>query len=320
MSGLDKYVEWIEKYIEEHPDITEEKIIRYVYLDLGKRFSFDLNFAFGNSKIKRNIYKKSKDIDTLENAIEIYEGNCKVISNVLKYVLKKIGVDITTEVVDNLYTKCPHVYNIITQKDGKRYSVDLQMDLKNIQSHSFTKRYGLSLDTEKPPIFKRFDIEKMDRELGYIDDIHYYSDDYLYMLKADLDLFSDYGEKIKFLLEHIDICENKQIKYAERKWNHESILRKVLSKKELKKIQLIDCYVIEKGEKKYMNYIAVDNKGKTEIYEYDIDQNAYKKISLDEFAIKVKKGLVVLQKIQGLNKKLKKIQEDEERSECINER
>ena len=36
-------------------------------------------------------------------------------------------------------------------------------------------------------------------------------------------------------------------------------------------------------------------------------------ISLDDFAKEVKDGLVVLQKVQGLNKKLKSIEENEGR-------
>ena len=189
MSELDKYVEKIKEYIKQNPNITEEKLIRYVYLDLGNKFSFDLKFAFGNSKTRQEMYNKSMGRNSLESIIKSGLGNCKDISHVLKYVLREIGVNITTEIVDAPYTKCPHIYNIISQKDGKVYSVDLQMDLEKIKSHSFTKRYGLALNESNPPILKRFDIEKMDRELGYIDDEHYYADDYLYMLRSDVECF-----------------------------------------------------------------------------------------------------------------------------------
>mgnify|MGYP004690057939 CR=1 FL=1 len=33
--------------------------LRYVYIDLGKRFAFDLDFSFGNTKSKQKIYHKS---------------------------------------------------------------------------------------------------------------------------------------------------------------------------------------------------------------------------------------------------------------------
>ena len=134
------------------------------------------------------------------------------------------------------------------------------------------------------------------------------------VIKSDIDYFTEPSEKIKFVLENIDICENKNIKYAERKWHHEYILRKVLSRQELNKIHMLDCYLEDSnGQKKYINYIAVDNKAEREIYVYDIEQNAYKMICFDDFAKEVKNGLVVLQKVQGLNKKLKSIEENEGR-------
>lgn len=320
MSELDKYVEKIKEYIGKNPNITEEKLIRYVYLDLGNKFSFDLKFAFGNSKTRQEMYNKSMGRNSLESIIKSGSGNCKDISNILKYVLQELGVNATTEIADTPYTKCPHVYNIISQKDGKVYSVDLQVDLEKIKSHSFTKRYGLALDESNPPILRRFDIEKMDRELGYIDDEHYYADDYLYMLKSDIGYFSDYTEKIRFVLENIDICENNNVKYAERKWHHEDILRKVLSRQDLNKIQMLDCYTENNGEREYINYIAVNNKGKMEIYVYDNKEYAYKMMSLLEFAKKVKKGLVVLQNVQGLNKELKNIENNKEGADCKDER
>ena len=39
MSQLGEYIAKIREYKEQNPQITDEKLIRYVYLDLGKRFS-----------------------------------------------------------------------------------------------------------------------------------------------------------------------------------------------------------------------------------------------------------------------------------------
>lgn len=308
MGNLDKYVKKIKAYIMENPHITEDKIIRYVYLDLGSRFSFDLKFAFGNSKLRKTIYNNSANEKTLNNAMLTNEGNCKVIANILKYVLHELGIDITTEILEIPYAKCPHVYNIITQKNGKKYSVDLQADLENIQSHSFTKRYGLSVDDSDIPALKRLDIEQIDRELGFIDNEHYYADDYLYMLKSDMVFLDNFNEKVKFILENIDICENENIKYAERKWHHECILEKLFSSKELRKIHMLDCYIIENGNKKYINYISVDNKNQSDIYVYSAQKNGYQMISMEEFARRIKDGLVSLQKVQGLTNTLQRLE------------
>ena len=67
---------------------------------------------------------------------------------------------------------------------------------------------------------------------------------------------------------------------------------------------MLDCYVEQDGNRKYLNYIAVDNKDKSDIYVYDFEYNGYKKTSLEELANDVRNGLVVLQKVHGLNKLL----------------
>ena len=55
MSNLTKYIEEVKKNISQQEDMTETEIIRYVYLDLGKRLSFNENFLpFGSSKKKQN--------------------------------------------------------------------------------------------------------------------------------------------------------------------------------------------------------------------------------------------------------------------------
>ena len=58
MKNLDKYVEQIKRYRIDNPEMTEVEIIRYVYLNLGKRFTFNVKFMpFGRSGDKQNLYK-----------------------------------------------------------------------------------------------------------------------------------------------------------------------------------------------------------------------------------------------------------------------
>lgn len=311
MSNLSEYIENIKKYKEQNPDISEEKLIRYVYLDLGQRFSFDLNFSFGNSETRQKIYNSSRLEEELNKTMESNIGICRSLSYILEYILKDLGVNIRTEVNESYYNKCPHIYNIIKPKEGKEYSIDLQRDLENIQSHSFTANYGLATNYKEPPVIRRIDIEKMDRELGFIDDEHYYSDDYLYLLKSDIGYFTNFGEKVEFVLENIDIHENKNIKYAERKWHHEKILQELFSNKDLNKIHMIDCYEEVGKEKQYKNCIAVENSGKTDIYIYSVEKNRYCKMTIKEFAEATQNGLVNLQGVPGLKQAIKKLKQEE---------
>ena len=53
MSNLSKYIEKVKEYKNQNPGISEEKLIRYVYLDLGQKFSFNLKFFFTNRRTKK---------------------------------------------------------------------------------------------------------------------------------------------------------------------------------------------------------------------------------------------------------------------------
>jgi hypothetical protein len=204
------------------------------------------------------------------------------------------------------------MYNIVIPKDGEPYSIDLQEDMENIQSHSFTKSFGLSTEERNPPVIRRFDIEQLDRKLHYIDDENYYADDYLYLLKSDIGYFTNFAEKVQFVLENIDIHENKKMQYAERKWHHEKLLKELFDVNELNKIHQIDCYQ-DGEEREYKNCIFVERAGGTDVYIYSVEENRYCKMSIQEFAKAVQNGLVNLQGIPGLRQALRQLKENDER-------
>ena len=285
MSKLQEYVEKIKQYVQQHPDMSELEIIRYVYLDLGKRFSFNLNFMFGNSKTKKQIYSDSKTLYDLDESMESNIIICKSLAYILKYVLKELGTNIIAVTCANDDKTCPHVYNVINLKSGRSFSVDLQNDLPNIQSHSFTTFFGLESEFESEKrVIPRFEIEQIDRKIGYISSENYYSDDYLYLLKSDIGYFESLPEKVKFVLENIDIHENKEMGYFERKRHHENMLKELFSHREMADIHIIDCYQTNGEEKNYKNCIAVDKKKDgIDIYIYSTNECKYEAISLEQF-------------------------------------
>ena len=312
ISNLDKYVEYIKKKTENIENLTEAELIRDVYLDLGKRFSFDLKFAFGNSNTKKDIYAKSKSIKDLEKCMETNEGICKSIAYILEYVLKKLNVDIRTEIMEEYNNRCPHVYNIVKSKQGEEYIIDLQQDLENIQSHSRTSFFGIKGYDKKEAVFSRFELEQMDKKLGYIKPDNYYSDDYLYLLKSDMSAFSNFNEKVQFALENLEVNEMDNMNYYERKCHHEDLLEKIFTIKELRKIHLIDCYKESENGREYKNCIAVDNPNGTDIYMFSVEENSYRKMDIEDFASEIKNGLVYKQAIPGLKKFLKKLDNENE--------
>ena len=315
MSKLNDYVEKVKQYKQEHPDLTEIELIKYVYLDLGQRFSFNIDFIpFGNTKKRQEIYFKSKNLDDLEECMSNNTIICKSIAYILEYILKALGVDIITQVDPDDIRRFPHVYNIVTSKNGKYFIIDLQNDMCNIQSHSFTCNFGLSVTDGQTLVIPRFTQEQMDRKIGYINDESYYADEYLYLLKSDIGLFDDFGEKVQFVLENIDIFENPNIQYANRMWHHARILEALFSQDEFKlsessqRIRMVDCYKDINGKRKYIQCMAVMTKNGTDVYIYDEKSYKYNKMNLKNFARAVRKGLIIHNcKVPGLKKAMEEL-------------
>lgn len=322
MNNLDKYVEQMKKHITEHPEMTETEIIRYVYLDLGKRFSFNQNFTpFGSSKQKQNLYKyHSQSIVDLEECMETNIVICKSVSYILEYVLKRLGINIIIEVEKNDMRKCPHMYNRIIEKDGTEYVVDLQEDMYNIQTHSFTRNFGIDSIYTMNYVISRFEQEQMDKRNGYISEGNYYSDDYLYLLHSIADLIEDFDVKSKFILENIDICNNPNIGYTDRQWHHKRILEEFFDKIDFNyngengKIRIIDCYKDIDKKRHYLNCVSVQTKSGTRIYVYNKKEFKYCEMDIINFAIAVNNGLVLHNcRIPGLGKILKSLKDEQEK-------
>ena len=163
------------------------------------------------------------------------------------------------------------------------------------------------------PVISRMQLEKIDKKLGYIDEKNYYSDDYLYLLKSDIGYFEEIDEKAKFVLENIDIHDNPDMKYFERKNFHYDILKELFSIHELTKIHQVDFYQEIGNKKDYKNCIAVDKKGGVDIYVYSTEDSGYKSISLDEFSKIADSGLLYPKQCPKLNELLKDYRKNEER-------
>lgn len=317
MSLLEKYVDEVKKQTKGFSDIEK---LRYVYLDLGKKFSFNLEFSFGNTETKKKIYYKSQNKSELEKSIENNIIICKTSSNIFEYIMKELGINISTEIDEGDNRKYPHTYNVVTTKDRKKYAFDLQEDIRYIKSHLRTKNFGNSIQgDDEETIISRFELEKIDKKLGYITDELYYTDEYLELIKNNMELFNNVNDKVQFALENIEAYNNSNMKYADRRWRIEDLIGSdnkeglLFSKKERNKIHIIDCYIENNGKKEYKLCIAVDKKDGADIYIFSEDTNSFKKKTLKEFAeLTQNKGLVNLQKIKKLRQTQRDIQQENE--------
>lgn len=304
MSNLDKYIAQMKKKTE---GLDELEKIRIVYLDLGNRFKFNEKFYNGNSEKKTDIYRESAFDESIEQGM--YNGIiiCKTSSKILEKVLNELGINATSEVAnDDPDIKHPHVYNIVCLKDGRKIGLDLQLDLKNIQSHSRTRYFGRDTLDDKE-IIQRAEIEKIDRKIGYISDENYYTDDYIEMLRYDSLMFDDFFEKISFVFENLELQTYPQMGYLERSWYHNKIFKQIFSQEEMRRIKQLECYVADKdGNKEYRNYIGIEHGFEPIFYRYNEREFKYDKISPEELVNDEKNGLHIVTSILGLKQINKK--------------
>ena len=313
MSNLEEYVKRMKKYKEENPEISETQLVRHVYLDLGSKLSFNAEFFYGNSETKKQIYRDGMKKEAIEKSMSDGIAICNSMAYILKYVLTELGVEAISSKDINDDKKTPHMYNIIIPKDGEAYKIDLQEDIRNIQSHSRTKFFGLSVEDGKPPVIGYSELEKLDREDGYITDQNYYADDYLDLLRYNSSFIQDFREKARFIFENLEPYENFELKNPDRKRRLNELINQLFTPEENRKIKLIDCYYDEKNKKSYQTFIAVYN-GKeldTDIYKFNENEQRFFRESINEFALEVSKGLKHKEPIWGINKVLKQLKEEE---------
>lgn len=301
MENITKYIEKVEQYVNNNPGITEDELIRYVYLDLGKRLSFNLLFTpFGNSRKRREIYKS---VQNLAKVDEYFKNNiviCNLVARILEIVLGHFGVDIRIAIDSNELIKYPHVYNIIKSKDsGEEYTIDLQEDMYHIQMNGRTPNYGIDIISGERviPYFKQ---EQIDRKFGYISDDNCYTDDYLYTLKMYISYMDSIYDKLKFILENIEVYENTNMGYTDRQWYHVRILEHFFDIDEFDyhesrgKIKIINCYKNRDDNSiTYINGVVLEDNGETHIFLYNRQKCGYVEIDIDNFVQAINHGLVL---------------------------
>lgn len=308
---LDKYVAEVKNHFGVLDNVPEEKIVAYLYLELGNLLSFDINFLpFGSSKKRQEIYSKSSFLRTLENCFKEKTVICKSISYILAYVGKKLGIDIIVVKDKNDTRRTPHCYNVIRPKDGgEPYTVDLQEDMYHIKMHDSIENFGLSLKKHNTYVIALQRQKELFESLGY-----YTYEDYYDNMKLDLGCIEKFRDKVGFVLENIEICENPYINHIDRQWCHARRLEKLFDRIQFNyregsgKIRFKNCYKIIDGKKTYYNVVVVDNGDNPDIYIYSAEEFRYIKIDIMDFASEVIDGLTIHDaKIRGLKKAISRL-------------
>ncbi len=281
-------------------NLTQMEQARYIYLQLGKLFTFDEKYWLGNSKTRRMIYKSAKKIQTPKD-LKNNKVICVSLTNMYNSLLQRMGIEAeAVHAEDDL-----HVYTIF-KIDGVEYEADLQRDMKFIQAHRKTRSFGREPDYSTRKLISDEQMQEMDDKFGYT----YEGDEYLAILidrlRDKLELLPNMEQKIKYALKKIERFEaDTDMGFVEKMLYYEMILPDVLSSKESKKVQIMDMYVEEDGERKYTCCISA-NKEKNEYVRYMYSEKTGTFLPIDEQELikLMSEGLRTVgnKKIQGLRK------------------
>jgi len=148
--------------------------IRWVYINIGKIFSYDYLFTEFNGEN----YKIRFDQKFISRYV-----TCVQISEVLRIMIGNIDPNrIKCQIIERPKVRFKgnlnmvHKANLVTLFNGEKYILDLTQDLFLIQSGCQTREFGYSTNAGNEDIIPRRECRLMDEKLGFIKDGKYTDD------------------------------------------------------------------------------------------------------------------------------------------------
>lgn len=307
----------------------ETAIIRKVYITLGMRFKFDLNFWFGTRKEKEKIYNQSDNEENIKDSMTEYIENCKLISNLLESIFSNLNINYEAKLDERCQRRYAiHVFGVITPNDGsEKYIIDLENDLRDIQSKSRTRNFGilydLYTDNEYGNIQFKFSkniLEKIDILINAISEKEFYSDEYSDFLKYYTKMLpkeetkknrDQYLDWIKTVIENIEPYKNEHLKGKDRVLHHRKRLREAFginSKFQSTEIirfgkfaiYSVDGYYKNKSKNGFVEYFVIAKNEPIAFYRYDENKNQFIETDKERYVKELNDGLLTDVKIPRL--------------------
>lgn len=210
--NLDKIInEMYQKHGKE--GLTEFEMARYLYLELGKLFRYDMNYPTYYDRKKEDIYYNQVDYDNIEN--NAY--TCVQMSDIYVEALKRVGIKANTQRDVKAQTDyiMAHKYTVIKFSDGRNIIADLIYDLPFIQLGMKTSYFGTNSELGNKDTLTEEEIKCADDKINYTygeQGDKYYTETFIEMIKQELNnpqimkeyVSAVYGEEYR---------ENNLIKY-----------------------------------------------------------------------------------------------------------
>lgn len=218
-------------------DLTDLEKVRYIYINLGKLFSYDYRIVADESVAEEPVDYSKNDIGRYKTCYQISEILMILINGLIPNCQAKI---IERKIPGRSFSK-EHVATEVTFSDGLKIILDLTLDLANIQAGLKTKEFGFTTnETGEYDIISLSECAKMDKKLGFI--VDKYTDDYIAEFVESL-AQKDFSNLSPAEIVEYKITKTKELFAKDFKGNHEAIryiytlFSKVLSPTEFGKLR-----------------------------------------------------------------------------------
>ena len=154
----DKIIEDIQK------ELNQIEMARYIYIQLGKYFSYDEKYITSESdEKKREIF--DRDIEDIENDKVV----CTSLSRIYERLLKRVGINAKTVLIPG--ERLGHAFTEI-EIDGKKYFTGLIRDLMNIKTGFKTNEFMIDNpdrfgEASEFTALSDEELKKIDDKIGY---------------------------------------------------------------------------------------------------------------------------------------------------------
>lgn len=290
----------------------EIKKALYIYIELGKRKSFDEKYYFGNSKSKNKIYKLANDSRRNQN-LKNRKIICVSLSYMYQSILNEFGIDcmINKQGNDDL-----HIYPSVITKNKRLIKADLQLDLENIQTKSRIRNFKVVEDENDNQEI----LTKMLIEMGYIDSKEGYKDGVIEKMKDEVSKMNPH-QALDYVLNNEGIYkENERMGIVEVIKYYRALLNKVIPKYIDRKIYMFNCFRKRNDDEKDYTVCVFSEESNICPYLFSNKANRFIKLSIPRLKELQDEGLNfgVWKGEKGANKLKKYIQNVEQKDKEIN--
>lgn len=268
-------------------DLNDLEKVRYIYIELGKIFSYDYRIIVDEESALSQIDYSKDSISRFKTCYQISE----VLAILINGILPNCEAKVVERKINGRQFNNEHVATDVKFKDGLNILLDLTLDLANIQANMRTKEFGFSTDAEGTyDIISQKECEVIDKKIGFI--ANKYTDDIIDEFKEKMDN-TDLNNLSK--QEQVDYkikCAKEEL-FKTFKGNHEAVryintlLNKILNNDEKSSLKQ---YNLSYQQEDSLDYISIFTLEEFNLYYSYSNELGFNKITPKAIETLLKNG------------------------------